>query len=212
MDIILSGSNGRIQASYYKNPNPKAPRAVVFHDLPTNGGNMNEKVNYTIFYSFLQRGFSVIRFNFAGCGSSAGIFEGGETELMDASTVVDWLQEQHEEASEFWLAGVGFGAWIAMQILMRRIEITGYVAVSPYPKKFDFSFFNPAPCDGALIGAGSDTVITEESLKSLANNINKQKFGQIHYISVPNAPHNYEGKLKELFETINKYIDKNLKK
>ena len=52
MDIILSGANGRIQASYYKNPNPKAPIAVVFHDAPSNGGSMNEKVNYTIFYSF----------------------------------------------------------------------------------------------------------------------------------------------------------------
>ena len=202
MDITLSGSNGRIQANYYKNANPKAPIAVIFHDLPKNGGNMNEKVNYTLFYAFLQMGFSVIRFNFRGCGNTVGVFEGGEGELIDASTVVDWIQEQNEEASSFWLAGVGFGAWVSMQLLMRRMEVTNYIAVSPQPKGYDFTFFS----------AQNDAVISEDNLKSLANSVNKQHFGQIEYISVPQAPHNYEGKLKELFTTVTSYIKKNLNK
>ncbi len=212
MDIILSGANGRIQASYYKNPNPRAPIAVVFHDIPANGGNMNEKVNYTIFYSFLQKGFSVIRFNFGGIGGTEGIFEAGESELTDASTVVDWIQEQNEEASEFWLAGIGFGAWVAMQILMRRIEVSGYIAVSPSPKRYDFSFFNPAPCQGLIIGAGNDTFVTDDVLKGLTSFINKQNFAQTVYKSIPGADKHYEGKLKELYNTIYSYLDKYMKK
>ncbi len=212
MDIILSGAEGRIQASYHKSKTPNAPIAVIFHDLPSNGGNMNEKVNYTLFYSFLQKGFSVIRFNFRGIGSTQGIFEADEGELTDASTVVDWIQEQNEEAEEFWLAGSGFGAWVAMQILMRRIEITGYIAVNPSLKKYDFSFFNPAPCDGLVIGAGSDPQITEDSLKTLVSQINKQKSSHVDYASIPGANHNFEGKLKELFETTTSYIDKKLSK
>jgi len=211
MDIILSGANGRIQASYYKNPNPKAPIAVVFHDTPANGGSMNEKVNYTIFYSFLQKGFSVVRFNFRGAGGSDGVFEAGEEELTDASTVVDWIQEQNEEASEFWLAGVGFGAWVAMQILMRRIEVSGYIAVSPSPKKYDFGFFNPAPCEGLIVGAGNDISITDESLKGLTSFINKQNFAQTTYKTISGADKHYTGKLKELFNTICTYIDKHIK-
>lgn len=212
MDIILSGANGRIQASYYKNPNPKAPIAVVFHDTPQNGGNMNEKVNYTIFYSFLQKGFSVIRFNFRGIGGTQGVFEAGEAELTDASTVVDWIQEQNEEASEFWLAGTGFGAWVAMQLLMRRIEISGYIAVSPSPKKYDFGFFNPAPCEGLIVGAGNDTFVSGDSLESLVNFINKQNFAQTTYKSIAGAGRNYEKRLKDLFNTICTYLDKHLKK
>ncbi len=211
MDIILSGANGRIQASYYKNPNPKAPIAVVFHDVPTNGGNMNEKVNYTIFYAFLQKGFSVIRFNFPGVGNTQGIFEAGEPELTDASTVVDWIQEQNEEATEFWLAGVGFGAWVAMQLLMRRIEVSGYIAVSPSPKKYDFGFFNPAPCSGLIIGAGNDNTIPDDSLKGLINYINKQNFAQSSYKVISGANKNYEGKLKDLFTLICTYLEKNVK-
>jgi alpha/beta superfamily hydrolase len=76
---------------------------------------MNEKVNYTIFYSFLQKGFSVIRFNFRGIGGTEGVFEAGEGELTDASTVVDWIQEQNEEASDFWLVSTSF-FWCACHI------------------------------------------------------------------------------------------------
>ena len=212
MDITLATSAGKIEASYYQNQDKTAPIAIVFHDTPKNNGHKDEKVNYTIFYSFLLMGFSVLRFNFKGCKNSSGTFENGEQELIDASAVIDYMQTKHEEAREFWLAGVGFGAWVAMQSLMRRVEANGYIAVSPYPKKYDYSFFNPAPCDGVIIGAEKDTTINQEALKTLANNINKHKFGQVSYISVPGAEHNYPGKLKELSLTIRNYIQKSWKK
>ena len=206
MDMILSGATGRIQASYHKSKNPAAPSAVVFHDMPALGGHMNEGANYTLFYAFLQMGFNVVRFNFRGVGGTEGEFEGGEAELTDASTVVDWMQERHEEASGFWLAGHGFGAWIAMQMLMRRIEITGYVSAALPQKKYDFSFFNPAPVGGLIIAAGSDASIPEESLKSFAGSINRQKAGRAEFASVRDADHNFRGHLKELFATLTRYI------
>ena len=210
MDIILSTLTGDLHASYYKNSNPAAPVAVVFHDIPENNGNMNEKVNYTIFYSFIKNGFSVIRFDFKGCGKSKGIFENGESELIDASTVIDYMQSKHEDASEFWLAGVGFGAWIAMQILMRRTEINNYIAVSPYPKKYDYNFFSTPQCNGAVVGAADDQVIKEDNLKQLVSNLNKSKYGKIKYISIENAKHNYVGKLNELYNKLSKYIKNNI--
>lgn len=206
MDIIISGINGRIQANYYKSKNPKAPIAVVFHDLTANGGNMNEKVNYTLFYSFVQKGYSVIRFNFQTRNSKDSSNNEGESELTDASTIVDWIQEQNEEASGFWLAGVGFGAWVAMQMLMRRVEVTGYVVVSPNPKKNDFSFFNPVPCDGLLISAENDSTINEDLLKNFVSNVNKQKTAKLKSASISGANHNYEGKLKEIFDLVVSYI------
>ena len=209
MDIILSGAGGRIQASYHKSRNPAAPSAVMFHDMPQNGGHMNEGANYTLFYSFLQLGFNVVRFNFRGVGGTEGVFENGEAELTDASTVVDWIQERHEDSSALWLAGHGFGAWIALQMLMRRIEITGYVAAALPQKKYDFSFFNPAPVGGLIIAAGSDAVTPEESLKSFANSINRQRAGRAEFTSIKDTDRNFTGKLKELFTTVSKYVAAN---
>lgn len=211
MDFNLSGPGGRIQAVYHKTNIVGAPIAVVFHDTPQNGGSMNEKIVYTLFYTFAQCGFNVLRFNFRGVGNSQGVFENGEAELTDASSIVDWIQEQNEEASQFWLAGVGFGAWIAMQILMRRIEITGFISVSPNIKKYDFSFFNPSPCDGLLIGAEKDVLIHEDVLKNFASNVNKQKASKLDFVSIKDANHNYEGKLKDLFLTSQNFINKKIK-
>ncbi|MDR1476622.1 MAG: alpha/beta hydrolase [Rickettsiales bacterium] len=206
MDIILTGAGGRIQASYHRNGNPSAPVAVVFHDNPAMNGHMNEGANYTLFYAFMQMGFNVVRFNFRGVGGTEGQFENGEAELTDASTVVDWIQERHENASGFWLAGHGFGAWIAMQMLMRRIEITGYVSVALPPKKFDFSFFNPAPVDGLIVAAGADDAAPEDSLKSFAASINRQRAGRAEFASVRDANHHFDGRLKELFSIVTKYL------
>lgn len=210
MDINLIGAGGRIQASYHKSEKAGAPIAVIFHDIPQNHGNMNEQVAYTLFYSFVQKGFSVIRFNFRGVGNTQGVFENGEAELTDASTVVDWIQEQNEESSEFWLAGVGFGAWVAMQILMRRIEITGFVAVSPPIKRFDFSFFNPVPCDGLLIESEAETLMFEDTIKSFVNSVNKQKTAKLDYEVINDANSRYNRKLKDLFLTVTKYLNRKL--
>lgn len=210
MDIILTGAGGRIQASYHKSKIAKAPIAVIFHDTSQNSGHMNDPINYTLFYSFVQKGFSVVRFNFRRLDNAREVFENGEAELSDASSVVDWIQEQNEDASEFWLAGSGFGAWIAMQILMRRIEITGYVAVSPNLKKFDFSFFTSAPCGGLIVSAGEDTTINEENLKNFISAQNKQKTAKIDYVSIKDANNNFDGKLKDLFNAVLNYLNKKL--
>lgn len=210
MDINLTGAGGRIQASYHKSSKQGAPMAVIFHDIPQNGGNMNEQVAYTLFYAFVQKGFNVVRFNFRGIGNTQGVFENGEAELTDASTIVDWIQEQNEESSEFWLAGFGFGAWVAMQILMRRIEITGFIAVSPQLKKYDFSFFNPVPCDGLLIESEAETLMFDDTIKAFVTGVNKQKTAKLDYAVINEANSKYNRKLKDLFLTVSKYLNKRL--
>ena len=65
-----------------------------------------------------------------------------------------------------------------------------------------------------IILTGKITGIQKILRKTLfvANNINKHKFGQVSYISVPGAEHNYPGNLKELSLTIRNYIQKSWKK
>jgi len=207
MDMILSGSAGRIQASYHAAGGIDNPIAVIFHDYPAEGGSMNEPVAYTLFYTFLKKGFSVLRFNFRGVGGTEGEFEGSEAELADASSAVDWLQRAREESKTFYLAGVGFGAWIAQQMVMRRMEITNYIAVKPPVKKFDYSFFNPASCPGLVIGT-RDVAQEEEMLKTFVASVNRQKAGRAT-LSMLDGP--LASGLGEIYTTASEYIDKNTK-
>src|SRR3546814_11404890 len=61
-------------------------------------------------------------------------------ELSDAASALDWVQQIHPEASTTWVAGYSFGAWIGIQLLMRRPEIKGFISVSPPANMYDFTF------------------------------------------------------------------------
>ena len=127
-EVIINGPEGRLECKYQPGREVNAPIALLLHPHPQHGGTMNNKVVYTLYQIFLQRGFSCMRFNFRGVGRSQGSFARGEGELSDAAAARDWLQSYNENASQCWIAGFSFGAWIGMQLLMRRPEITSFVS------------------------------------------------------------------------------------
>jgi alpha/beta superfamily hydrolase len=139
-EVIIYGPDGRLECKYQPGREPNSPIALMLHPHPQHGGTMNNKVVYTLYQTFLRRGFACMRFNFRGVGNSQGSFARGEGELADAASALDWLQGYNENASQCWIAGFSFGAWIGMQLLMRRPEITSFVSVAPPANMYDFSF------------------------------------------------------------------------
>jgi alpha/beta superfamily hydrolase len=107
----------------------------------------------------VRRGFSTLRFNFRGVGRSQGSFDRGEGELSDAASALDWLQTYNPNAQFCWIAGFSFGAWIGMQLLMRRPEIESFIAVSPPANIYDFTFLAPCPSSGLVLQGDQDTVV-----------------------------------------------------
>ena len=158
-DVIINGPEGRIEARYHHARGAGAPMALVLHPHPQHGGTMNNKVVYTLYQCFVRRGFSTLRFNFRGVGRSQGSFDRGEGELSDAAAALDWLQTYNPNAQFCWIAGFSFGAWIGMQLLMRRPEIESFIAVSPPANIYDFSFLAPCPSSGLILQGDQDTVV-----------------------------------------------------
>ena len=144
-EIIFNGPEGRLEGRFTQNKEAGAPIALILHPLPQLGGNMNNPVAYQLYHQFANRGFSVLRFNFRGVGRSQGEFDEGIGELSDAASALDWLQSLSADARQCWIAGYSFGAWIGMQLLMRRPEISGFVSVAPPANFYDFTFSPPAP-------------------------------------------------------------------
>ena len=126
-EVMISGPEGRLQARYNQAEDIRAPIALILHPHPQHGGTMNNKIVHALYHAFRRQSFSVIRFNFRGVGRSQGHYDHGQGELSDAASVLDWLQIQNSGADRCWIAGFSFGAWIAMQLLMRRPEIEGFV-------------------------------------------------------------------------------------
>lgn len=205
-EVIFAGPEGRIEARYHKNEQKNAPIAIVLHPHPVYGGTMNNKVTYNLYQAFVRHGFSVMRFNFRGVGRSQGKFDDGIGEMTDAATALDWMQQNHPDASTCWVGGFSFGSWIAMQLLMRRPELEGFLAISPPASMYDFSFLSPCPSSGLIAQGDADDVVKEEAVSKLAAKLATQKGGKVEYRVVRNADHYYRNHMDELNKLIDDYI------
>ncbi|MFP3942957.1 MAG: alpha/beta hydrolase [Alphaproteobacteria bacterium] len=209
-EVIFTGPAGRLEGRYQHSERAGAPAALILHPHPLYGGNMNNKVVYELFYVFQRRGFSTLRFNFRGVGRSQGEFDGGMGELSDAASALDWLQSYNPNATNFWIAGFSFGAWISMQLLMRRPEINGFISVSPPANTYDFSFLAPCPSSGILIHGTADQVVPQADVERLAERLQSQKGITIDFDKIEGANHFFERHIDQLVECVEAYLDKRL--
>jgi len=176
------------------------------HPHPQYGGTMSNKVVYTLFSCFRDLGFSVLRFNFRGVGRSVGMFDDGPGELADATAALDWLQRANPNAKQCWIAGYSFGAWVGMQLLMRRPDINNFIAVSPPANEKDFSFLAPCPTSGLIIQGGKDEIDSPELVTDLAKRLNMQRHADIDYAVIEDGDHMYNNHLVDLYKVTGNYI------
>lgn len=205
-EVIFNGPEGRLEGRYHQSEQKGAPIAVILHPHPLYGGTMNNKIVYRIYQAFVNNGFSALRFNFRGVGRSLGKFDDGIGELADAATALDWIQQYNPDASACWIGGFSFGSWIAMQLLMRRPEIEGFVAVSPPANMYDFSFLSPCPSPGLFCQGKKDDIVKEDDVRKLVDKIRGQKYADILYETFDNADHYFRASQDELDQTLNSYI------
>ena len=203
VDIFVNGNAGRLEAVYQPGQNEESPIVLILHPNPQLGGTMNNKVVYTLFQAFVKMGFATLRFNFRGVGKSQGIFDGDpESELSDTLVVLDWLKNLHPHASNVWVAGYSYGALVGLSVLMRRPDITGFVAVSPPADSCDLAYLTPCPASGVIIQGDKDTIVNEPSVAAMAERLNQSKKVQVDYIQIKQADHLYTNKLKPLYEAL----------
>ena len=206
-EIIFNGPAGRLEGRYTHSKRPNAPVALILHPDPEKGGTMNNRMSYTMFQLFKERGFSTLRFNFRGVGRSQGEYGGGEGELCDAAAALDWLQSVNNNCSGVYVAGFSFGAWIAMQLLMRRPEIDSYVAVAPPTSQYDFNFLAPCPNDGLIILGDADTQVTMDSSHRLIEKLIEQRGPNgVDFRVVEGAGHFFQNEMETVVSHINNYL------
>ena len=205
-EIFIPGPSGRIQAKYFKNKQVGSPVALVLQPHPQYGGTMNNRIVYETFNSFYKKGFSVIRINFRGVEKSEGVFDNGQGELSDAAAALDWIEKENPGYSQCWVSGFSFGSLICMQLIMRRPEVNKFIAISPQPNVYDFTFLAPCPISGLIIYGKNDELVPEESISELKKRLSAQKNIEVKFESIISANHFYKNKEKDLANSIEKYL------
>ncbi len=209
-EVIFAGPAGRLEGRFQPARRRNGPIAIILHPHPQFGGTMNNQVVYQLFYMFAKRGFAVLRFNFRGVGRSQGEFDHGSGELSDAAAALDWVQSVHPEARSCWVAGFSFGAWIGMQLLMRRPEIEGFISIAPPANLHDFTFLAPCPSSGLIIHGDQDKVVPQKDVQALVDKLKSQKGISIEQQIVRGANHFFEDHVDELVDACAAYVDKRL--
>jgi alpha/beta superfamily hydrolase len=211
-EVIFTGEDGRLEGRFHPGRTRNAPIAIILHPHPQFGGTMNNPVVYHLYYAFANRGFAALRFNFRGVGRSQGVFDHGQGELSDAAAALDWAQAANPDARACWIAGFSFGAWIGMQLLMRRPEVEGFISIAAPANLYDFSFLAPCPSSGLFVHGDKDSVVPVSAVATLVEKLKTQKGIVIDQQIVKGANHFFDGKTEELIELVDEYLDKRLPK
>ncbi|WP_168464355.1 alpha/beta hydrolase [Wolbachia endosymbiont of Ctenocephalides felis wCfeT] len=207
VEVFLNNATEKIEGEYHQSKDAGAPVALILHHHPQYGGNMDSKMIQSIYTSFVDNNFSVLKINFRGVGKSTGIFDKGIGELTDAAVAIDWLQEHNPSNVPIWIAGFSFGAWVAMQLTMRRPEIVGFIALSIPASKYDFSFLSPCPVPGLIVQSSNDVISEESDVTELVKRlINSTKSDLMEYHIIDDTNHFLRDKEEKVVQIIYDYI------
>ena len=201
--------DGTPVSGVYARPQGASATIVVAHGA---GAGMEHPFLTGFTRALNDDGFATLRFNFRGVGRSQGAFDHGSGELSDAAAALDWAQAMHPEARACWIAGVSFGSWIGMQLLMRRPEIEGFISVAPPANRFDFSFLAPCPSSGLFVHGDIDRVAPLKEVMALIEKLKTQKGILIEHAVIPGANHFFENCVDPLIAEVGVYLDKRLGK
>ncbi|MBM3584914.1 MAG: alpha/beta hydrolase [Alphaproteobacteria bacterium] len=210
-EIVFNGPEGRLEGRYRHGRARNAPIALILHPHPRHGGTMNNKVVYSLFQSFHRAGFSVLRFNFRGVGRSQGVYDNGVGEISDATSAFDWMQAYNPHAAGCWIGGFSFGAWIAMQVLMRRPEIDSFVCVAPPVGLYNFGFLEPCPSSGLLIHGSEDQLVPAPDVLRLRDRLCRQKAITVDYTVIDGANHFFDAHAGDFQAAVDSYLARRTK-
>lgn len=205
-EVMFAGPAGRLEGRYHHSKEPNAPLALILHPHPLHGGTMNNRITYTMSQTFQKMGFSVLRYNSRGVGRSQGCYDGGIGEISDAAAALDWLQLANHNSRELWISGYSFGAFVGMQLLMRRPEIQGWISVAPPANHYDFNFLAPCPCGGLMVAGEADTIVPLHEIDKLVEKLNAQKGIFVDYTTLHRADHIFANQAEDIAKAIEKHV------
>ena len=95
-----------------------------------------------------------------------------------------------------------------MQLLMRRPEINRFIAISPQPNVYDFSFLSPCPTSGLMIYGKKDELVPLSHINELDERLSAQKGIKVEFQSISDANHFFAKSEGDLIKSLDKYIKK----
>jgi alpha/beta superfamily hydrolase len=160
---------------------------------------MNNNLVWTAVRAFGDRGWSTLRFNFRGVGSSTGSYGGGLAEVEDVAAAVTFLKSR--VPGPCFLVGYSFGASVAARALLEGLDATGAVFISPPIAFMDLAFLPETPGLSLIVAGDRDELCPLADLENLFRN--RQPAVDLRVVS--GTDHFFGGREEELFHILKDY-------
>ena len=187
--LELAGPAGRMQVLRDRPEGASRGVAVIAHPHPLFGGTMDNKVVQTLARAFVQCGWTAVRFNFRGVGTSEGSHDQGVGETADLLALVQAVAPEGPVA----LAGFSFGAFVtaqALQSLWSARDVRAVVLVGTAASRFQVAPLPPDSHERALLIHGE-----QDETVPLAAVLDWARQQSLPVTVVPGVEHFFHGQL-----------------
>ncbi len=203
--FFLDGPAGRLEALLNAGAANATHAAVVCHPHPSFGGTLHNKVVFHTMKAINSFGFPVLRFNFRSAGLSQGEHDHGQGEADDVRAALDWLDKEFRLPMIF--AGFSFGAAVGLQAACPDTRVKAMIAVgTPVAaidnRSYDFKFLQSCTKPKLFVSGARDQFGPRAELERLATLVSEPR----KLVLIEGADHFFEGRLRELRETIESWV------
>lgn len=174
---------------------------VVSHPHPLYGGNMDNPVVLTIVRAFVEKGMTVLRFNFRGTGNSSGVFDDGRGEQDDVRAALRFLSGSG--FTRLYLAGYSFGARVNAAVMSGGCRAKDHVMVSPPAGFMRFDDIVQMPDTGLIVTGDNDEIAPAHIIKT---HVKRWKI-RPRFETIDGCDHFYSGCLYALFDILTDYLE-----
>ena len=157
-EVIFTGPAGRLEGRYHPAKQKNAPIAMVLHPHPQFRGTMNHPIVYQVLLRLCGARLFRAALQFPRRRPQPGLVRSRHRRISDAASALDWAQTINPEARACWVAGFSFGAWIGMQLLMRRPEVEGFISIAPPSQSLRLFLPGALPSSGLIVHGDKDIV------------------------------------------------------
>jgi uncharacterized protein len=208
--LFLEGPAGRLEALLNTGAENATHAAIVCHPHPLFGGTLHNKVVFHTMKALNSFGFPVLRFNFRGAGLSHGEHDQGNGEVEDVRTALDWLDAEFHLPLLF--AGFSFGAAVGLRAACPDARVQALIGIgvpaipvaadSETPRVYTFDFLRECSKPKLFVSGARDSFGPRAKLEALVATAAEPK----KLVVLEGADHFFEGRLRELRETIESWV------
>jgi alpha/beta superfamily hydrolase len=203
--LFLDGPAGRLEALLNMGAEQATRAALVCHPHPLYGGTFHNKVVFHTMKALNSCGYPVLRFNFRSAGLSQGEHDHGDGEGEDVRTALDWLDREFHLPLIF--AGFSFGAAVGLRVACPDARVGSVIGLGlPVAaidnRVYDFDFLRNCVKPKLFVSGDRDQFGPRAKLEGLVGSLPGPK----KLVMIAGADHFFEGRLRELRETIEAWI------